>query len=159
MSLNLQEKQIIINEVNTIAKTALSAVIADFRGITVNKITKLRKSCRESGVYMRVIRNTLISKSIINTPFECLKDVFVGPTLVAFSTKHPSTAARLLKDFAKENDSFQIKLAVFECKLIPASKIDDLASLPTYEEAIKNLIMLIKNISIGRLISSLIALK
>ena len=85
MALNLQDKQAIVAEVSEVAKGALSAVVADSRGVTVDKMTELRKAGREAGVYMRVVRNTLLRRAVEGTPFECLKDAFVGPTLIAYS--------------------------------------------------------------------------
>lgn len=117
MALNLQDKQAIVAEVNEAAKGALSAVIADSRGVTVDKMTELRKAAREAGVTMRVVRNTLLRRAVEGTDFECLQDTFVGPTLIAFSNEHPGAAARLFKDFAKANDKFEIKGAAFEGKI------------------------------------------
>ncbi len=89
MALNLQDKQAIVAEVSEVAKGALSAVVADSRGVTVDKMTELRKAGREAGVYMRVVRNTLLRRVVEGTQFECLKDTFVGPTLIAYSMEHP----------------------------------------------------------------------
>ena len=136
MALNLQDKQAIVAEVNEAAKGALSAVIADSRGVTVDKMTELRKAAREAGVTMRVVRNTLLRRAVEGTDFECLQDTFVGPTLIAFSNEHPGAAARLFKDFAKANDKFEIKGAAFEGKI---QDVEFLATLPTYEEAIARL--------------------
>lgn len=88
MALNLQDKQAIVAEVSEVAKGALSAVVADSRGVTVDKMTELRKAGREAGVYMRVVRNTLLRRVVEGTQFECLKDTFVGPTLIAYSMEH-----------------------------------------------------------------------
>ena len=131
MALNLQDKQAIVAEVSEVAKGALSAVVADSRGVTVDKMTELRKAGREAGVYMRVVRNTLLRRVVEGTQFECLKDTFVGPTLIAYSMEHPGAAARLFKEFAKANAKFEVKAAAFEGELIPASQIDRLATLPT----------------------------
>lgn len=144
MALNLQDKQAIVAEVSEVAKGALSAVVADSRGVTVDKMTELRKAGREAGVYMRVVRNTLLRRAVEGTPFECLKDAFVGPTLIAYSMEHPGAAARLFKEFAKANAKFEVKAAAFEGELIPASQIDRLATLPTYEEAIARLMATMK---------------
>lgn len=129
MALNLQDKQAIVAEVSEVAKGALSAVVADSRGVTVDKMTELRKAGREAGVYMRVVRNTLLRRVVEGTQFECLKDTFVGPTLIAYSMEHPGAAARLFKEFAKANAKFEVKAAAFEGELIPASQIDRLATL------------------------------
>ncbi|MGL6176072.1 MAG: 50S ribosomal protein L10, partial [Vibrionaceae bacterium] len=108
MALNLQDKQAIVAEVNEAASGALSAVVADSRGVSVGAMTSLRKKAREAGVFMRVVRNTLARRALEGTSYECLNQVFVGPTLIAFSTEHPGAAARLFKDFAKENKKFEI---------------------------------------------------
>ncbi len=84
-------------------------------------MTELRKAGREAGVYMRVVRNTL-RRVVEGTQFECLKDTFVGPTLIAYSMEHPGAAARLFKEFAKANAKFEVKAAAFEGELIPASQ-------------------------------------
>ncbi|MDI5035071.1 50S ribosomal protein L10, partial [Salmonella enterica subsp. enterica serovar Montevideo] len=137
----------------------LSAVVADSRGVTVDKMTELRKAGREAGVYMRVVRNTLLRRVVEGTQFECLKDTFVGPTLIAYSMEHPGAAARLFKEFAKANAKFEVKAAAFEGELIPASQIDRLATLPTYEEAIARLMATMKEASAGKLVRTLAAVR
>lgn len=159
MALNLQDKQAIVVEVKEVAKGALSAVVADSRGVTVDKMTELRKAGRKAGVYMRVVRNTLIRRVVEGTPFECLKDMFVGPTLIAFSSEHPGAAARLFKEFAKTNAEFEVKAAAFEGKLILAAQVDRLATLPTYDEAIARLMKTMKEAAAGKLVRTLAALR
>ncbi|WP_340611538.1 50S ribosomal protein L10 [Xenorhabdus bharatensis] len=159
MALNLQDKQAIVAEVSEVAKGALSAVVADSRGVTVDKMTELRKAGREAGVYMRVVRNTLMRRAVEGTDYECLKEAFVGPTLIAFSNEHPGAAARLFKDFAKANPAFEIKAAAFEGEFIPGSDIDRLATLPTYEEAIARLMSTMKEAAAGKLVRTLAALR
>lgn len=87
MALKLEQKQEIVAEVKEAASGALSAVLADYRGLTVGQMTEMRVKARETGVYLRVIRNTLAKRAIAGTEYECLNDAFVGPTLVAFSRK------------------------------------------------------------------------
>ncbi|MGJ0580039.1 50S ribosomal protein L10 [Xenorhabdus bovienii] len=158
MALNLQDKQAIVAEVSEVAKGALSAVVADSRGVTVGKMTELRKAGREAGVYMRVVRNTLMRRAVEGTDYECLKEAFVGPTLIAFSSEHPGAAARLFKEFAKANPAFEIKAAAFEGEFISGENIDRLATLPTYEEAIARLMATMKEASAGKLVRTLAAL-
>jgi len=148
MALNLQDKQAIVAEVNE--------VIADSRGVTVDKMTELRKAAREAGVTMRVVRNTLLRRAVEGTDFECLQDTFVGPTLIAFSNEHPGAAARLFKDFAKANDKFEIKGAAFEGKI---QDVEFLATLPTYEEAIARLMGTMKEAAAGKLVRTFAALR
>ncbi|MER1792333.1 50S ribosomal protein L10 [Proteus mirabilis] len=159
MALNLQDKQAIVAEVSEVAKGALSAVVADSRGVTVDKMTELRKACREAGVTVRVVRNTLLRRAVEGTSYEVLKDAFVGPTLIAFSSEHPGAAARLFKDFAKANPAFEIKAAAFEGEFIPGSNIDRLATLPTYEEAIARLMSTMIEAAAGKLVRTLAALR
>ena len=144
MALGLEDKKAIVAEVNEAAKGALSAVVADSRGVTVDKMTVLRKTAREAGVYMRVVRNTLLRRAVEGTEFACLNDVLTGPTLIAFSNEHPGAAARLFKEFAKGQDKFEIKAAAFEGKFLAANQIDVLATLPTYDEAISQLMSVIQ---------------
>ncbi|KLN47558.1 50S ribosomal protein L10 [Providencia rettgeri] len=159
MALNLQDKQAIVAEVSEVAKGALSAVVADSRGVTVAKMTELRKAGREAGVYIRVVRNTLMRRAVEGTSYDVLKDVFVGPTLIAFSNEHPGAGARLFKEFAKANPAFEIKAAAFEGELIQAKDIDRLATLPTYDEAIARLMATMKEAAAGKLVRTLAALR
>jgi large subunit ribosomal protein L10 len=139
VAIRLEDKKQIVSEVNEAASSALSAVIADYRGVTVSDMTSLRKQARENGVYLRVVRNTLLRRALENTDFECLSEAFVGPTILAFSQQDPGAAARVLKDFAKGNDHFEIKALSIGGKLLPASQLDALASLPTYDQALATL--------------------
>ena len=159
MALGLEDKKAIVAEVTEAAKGALSAVAADSRGVTVAKMTTLRKSAREAGVYMRVVRNTLLTRAVEGSDFECMKDVFVGPTLIAFSNEHPGAAARLFKEFAKANEKFSIKGGAFQGEFIPAAKIDRLATLPTYEEALAKLMATMKEAAAGKLVRTIAALR
>jgi len=159
MALRLEDKKAIVAEVNEAAKGALSAVVADSRGVTVGAMTGLRKAARANGVYVRVVRNTLAKRAVEGTSFECLAETFTGPTLLAFSTEHPGAAARLLKDFAKEQAKFEVKGAAFEGNFIPAADIDRLAKLPTYEEALAQLMMTMKEASAGKFVRTLAALR
>ncbi len=159
MALGLEDKKAIVAEVSEAAKGALSAVAADSRGVTVEKMTALRKAAREAGVYMKVVRNTLLTRAVEGSDFACMKDAFVGPTLIAFSNEHPGAAARLFKEFAKGNDKFSIKGGAFQGEFIPAAQIDRLATLPTYEEAIARLMATMKEASAGKLVRTLAALR
>ncbi len=121
-------------------------------------MTELRKAGREAGVYMRVVRNTLLRRVVEGTQFECLKDTFVGPTLIAYSMEHPALLLVCSK-FAKANAKIEVKAAAFEGELIPASQIDRLATLPTYEEAIARLMATMKEASAGKLVRTLAAVR
>jgi large subunit ribosomal protein L10 len=114
----------------------LSLVIADSRGVTVGNMDALRKQARESGVRLQVIRNTLARRAVEGTEFECVSDALKGPSLFGFSMEDPGAAARLFKDFAKENEDFEVKALAVGGKLLEANQIDALAKLPTRDEAL-----------------------
>jgi len=135
VAIRLEDKQQIVSEVNQAASSALSAVLADYRGVTVEDMTALRKNARDNKVYLRVVRNTLLKRAVVDTEFECIQEVLVGPTILALSQEDPGAAARVLKDFAKENDDFEIKALSVGGKLMDANQIDVLAKLPTLDQA------------------------
>ena len=135
MAIRLEDKQQIVSEVNQAASSALSAVLADYRGVSVEDMTALRKNARENKVYLRVVRNTLLKRAVADTEFECIREVLVGPTILAFSQEDPGAAARVLKDFSEENDDFEIKALSVGGQLMDASQIDVLAKLPTLDQA------------------------
>lgn len=136
MPIGLKEKQAIVAEVNDTASKALSAVIADYRGVSVDNMTSLRKKARDVGVQVRVIRNTLAKRAFEGTDFECMKEALLGPNIVAFSLEDPGAGARVFKDFAKDNEDFEIKALSVGGKLLPANQIDALAKLPTRDQAL-----------------------
>ena len=135
MALRLADKQAIVAEVNEAASNALSAVVSDYRGLTVDQMSEMRVKARESGVYLRVVRNTLAKRAIEGTEYECLIDTLVGPSMFAFSQEDPGSAARLLKVYAKEFDALEVKALSIGGQLLEAGDIDRVASLPTSDEA------------------------
>ncbi|MCG6200279.1 50S ribosomal protein L10 [Psychromonas antarctica] len=159
MALRLEDKQTIVTEVNVAAKTALSAVVANSRGVTVGAMNVLRSKARAEGVNLRVVRNTLARRALEGTDFACLIELFTGPTILAFSNEHPGAAARLLKDFAKANEQFEIKGLAFEGEFIDAAQVDRLATLPTYNEAIAKLMATMKEAAAGKLVRTLAAIR
>ena len=149
MALGLEDKKAIVAEVQEAAQNALSAVVADSRGVTVGAMTTLRKEARENGVWLRVVRNTLARRAVSGTAYECLADSFTGPTIIAFSNEHPGAGARILKEFAKKNDKLELKSAAFEGAIVD---IAVLASLPTYNEALAKLMSCMKEAAAGKLV-------
>ena len=135
MALGLEDKKAIVAEVSEVAESALSAVIADYRGLTVGQMTALRKQAREGGVYLKVVRNTLARRAVEGTDFECMQEALVGPTVLAFSQEDPGAAARLIKDFAKENAELEVKALSISGQLLGAEQIDVLAKMPTLDQA------------------------
>lgn len=144
MGLNLEQKQAVVAQVKEIAATALSAVGAEYRGLPVGDMTRLRAEARKNGVYMRVLRNTLARRAVLDTPFECMRDALVGPLILAFSRDDPGAAARVVGDFARTNDKLVVKLVALKGRLLAASDISRLASLPTKEQAISVLMATMK---------------
>ncbi len=142
MALKRQDKAAIVASVHQQAIVALSAVIADYRGLSVSDLTDLRKIAREQSVYLKVIRNTLMRQAVKNTQFECLDNVLTGPTILALSLQEPGAAARIAKEFAKTHDKFKVRALAVGGRQYSASDIDVLASLPTREQAIATLMML-----------------
>ena len=136
MALKLEQKQTIVAEVNAAAEKALSAVLADYRGLTVGQMTELRTKARASGVYLKVIRNTLAKRAVEGTDYACLKEALVGPTLVAFSQDDPGAAARLLKEYAKNFEKLEVKAVSIGGVLMGADQLDRVATLPTRDEAL-----------------------
>ena len=144
VTLRLEDKQAIVAEVGEVAKSALSAVTAEYRGLSVGEMSKLRVQARSSGVYLRVVRNTLARRALEGTNFVCLQDTLVGPLLIAFSQQEPGAAARLIKAFTKQNEKLVVKALAFDGQLLPVNEIDKLASLPTRDEAIASLMAVMK---------------
>lgn len=144
MKLNLAGKKAVVEEVAVVASKAVSAVVADYRGLTVNQMTDLRHKAREHGVYLRVVRNTLTKRAFENTDMSCLNDHLTGPLFIAMSTDAPSDAARLLKEYTKTFDKLEIKALCVGNKLYDANQLEAVASLPTKDEAISKLMFVMK---------------
>jgi large subunit ribosomal protein L10 len=139
VALSLAEKQAIVAEVAVVAKDAHSAVVAEYAGLESNDMNDLRSKARAGGVYLRVVKNSLAKRAIEGTDYECLSEALVGPMIIAFSQEDPGCAARVLKDYAKENDKLVVKALSVSGQLLAASELDRLASLPTKDQAISML--------------------
>ena len=135
MALRLEDKKALVAEVNAVASNALSAVAAEYRGLTVEQMTTFRKQARDAGVYVRVVKNTLAKRAVEGTDFECLKDALTGPLVLAFSQEDPGAAARIVKDFSKTNDKLVTKAVSISGQLYSAAELERLASLPTLDQA------------------------
>ena len=136
MALNLSQKQEVVAELADVAAKAHSLVAAEYAGTTVSQMTAMRKKARETGVYLKVVKNTLAVRAVAGTEFEVVQDKLVGPLLYAFSTEEPGAAGRLIKEFAKGNDKLQPKVVSVGGQLYPASHVEVLASLPTRDQAL-----------------------
>jgi large subunit ribosomal protein L10 len=144
MALNIEQKKAVVAEVSGVAQSALAAVAAEYRGLTVEEMTELRVKARESGVYLKVAKNTLARRAIEGTEFECMTDALTGPLLLAFSLDDPGAAARLVKDYAKSHDQLVAKLVAVGGELYDASELERLSSLPTYDQALAMLMGVMK---------------
>ena len=144
MALRLDDKKLVVEEVAAIAADAHSAIAAEYRGLTVTEVTELRRVARESGVYLRVVKNTLARRAVEGTEFECMKEGMTGPLIFCFSMEDPGSAARVINEFAKEHDKLVTKLVSIGGQLYDASELKRLASLPTRDQAISMLMALMK---------------
>lgn len=140
MALTIEQKKLVVAEVAEVASKAYSAVGAEYRGLTVEQMTAMRVKARESGVYLRVIKNTLAKRAVEGTEFACIRESLTGPLVLAFSMEDPGSAARLMKDFAKEYDKLEVKIVALGGQLLSASDLERVASLPTREEALSMLL-------------------
>jgi large subunit ribosomal protein L10 len=154
MALKLENKQAIVAEVNEAAGKAMSAVLADYRGLTVEQMTQLRIKARQSGVYVKVVRNTLAKRAVKGTEYECLDPALFGPTLLAFSMEDPGAAARLLRDCVKDYEKLEVKALSIGGTLLGADQLEVVAKLPTRDEALA-LLMAVMQAPIAKLVRTL----
>lgn len=139
MALRLDDKKAIVEEVNSVASGSVSAIAADYRGLTVAEMTSLRQEARNANVYMRVVRNTLARRAVDGTRFDCMKESLVGPLVLAFAQDDPGAPARLLNGFCKKHENLEVKVIAIDGSLIDASRLGEVAMLPTKDEAIAKL--------------------
>jgi large subunit ribosomal protein L10 len=144
MALRLEDKRALVAEVNEVAASALSAIAADYRGMTVAQMTEFRAKARDEGVYVRVVKNTLAKRAINGTEFECLADSLTGPIVLAFSKEDPGAAARVVKEFAKDCEELVTQIVAIGGEAYPASDLDRLAKLPTLDQARAQLLGLLQ---------------
>jgi len=156
MALNLEDKKALVAEVSAVASTALSVVAAEYRGLTVSQMTDLRLKARSAGVYVRVVKNTLARKAVAGTSFECLGPVLKGPLVLAFSKDDPGAAARVVRAFAKDNDKLVARALSLGGQLLAGSELDKVASLPSREQALSQLMGVMKA-PIQKLVATLAA--
>ncbi|MEJ8567441.1 50S ribosomal protein L10 [Elongatibacter sediminis] len=144
MALNFEQKKAVVAEVADVAGTALAAVAAEYRGLTVEEMTELRAKARDEGVYLKVAKNTLVRRAVEGTEYECMKDALTGPLLFAFSVEDPGAAARLVKDYAKDHDKLVAKLVAVGGQLYDDSELERLSKLPTRDQALAILMGVMK---------------
>jgi len=134
-----EAKAVVIDDVSAQLAQAQSVILAEYRGLDVANITELRKKARDAGVYLRVLKNTLVRRSVAGTPFEMLADKMVGPLIYGISTD-PVAAAKVMNDFAKANEVFVIKAGAMPNYLMDAAGVKALASMPSRDELLSKLL-------------------
>ena len=139
MSLNLEEKKAVVAELGEKLAQAQAVVLAEYRGLTVEEMTRLRVNARDGGVYLRVLKNTLARRAVTGTPFEKLADEMVGPLAYGISSD-PVAAAKVLNDFAKSNDKFLIKAGAMPNQVMSKADVANLATMPSREELLAKLL-------------------
>ena len=144
MSLNRSEKEAVITEVTGLAADAQTLVLAEYRGIAVADMTRLRQSARESGVSLSVLKNTLARRAVAGGPFEVVSDQMTGPLMYGFS-KDAVAAARVLADFAKTNEKLVIRGGAFAGKMLDANAVKQLANIPSKEVLLAQLLGLMQS--------------
>ena len=144
MALSFEQKKAVVAEMADAANTALAAVAAEYRGLTVEEMTELRAQARQDGVFLKVAKNTLVRRAVEGTDYECMQDSLTGPLLFAFSMEDPGAAARLVKDYSKGHDKLVAKLVAVGGELYGASELERLSSLPTYDQGIALLMSVMK---------------
>lgn len=144
MTLKLEDKKAIVAEVNEVARQSLSAIAAEYRGLSVAELTELRVKARQQDVFMRVVRNTLARRAVQETDFACLDEALIGPIVLMFSLKDPGSVARLARDFSKDHDKFVVKAIALNGKLLEAKNLKAIAELPTRDQALAMLLSVMK---------------
>jgi len=135
MALRLEDKKALVKEVNAVAGDSVTAVAAEYRGLSVAEMTELRKEARNAGVYLRVVKNTLARRAVEGTDFECMQGTLKGPILLAFAKDDPGAAARVIRDFAKGHKALQAVSLSAGGQVLPGSDLSMLAELPTLDQA------------------------
>lgn len=143
MSLNIEDKKAVVAEVSAQLADAQTLVIAEYRGIEVSSMTKLRAKARENGVYLRVLKNTLVRRAVAGTQFEALADQMVGPLVYGVSVD-PVAAAKVLHQFAKEDNKIVVKAGSYNGKVLNAAEVAELASIPSREELLSKLLFVMQ---------------
>ena len=144
MSLNRSEKQVVIDEVTALAAKAQTLVMAEYRGITVADMTKLRVEARSKGVTLSVLKNTLARRAVAGSSFEVAVDQMTGPLIYGFS-EDAVAAAKVVSDFAKTNDKLVIRSGVFDGKALDVNGVKQLANIPTKEVLLAQLLGLMQS--------------
>jgi len=144
LSLNKSEKQTVVTDVAAQAARSQTLALAEYRGLTVAHLDVLRKTAREKGVYLHVLKNTLARRAVAGTPFEVASESMVGPLIYGFS-EDAVAAAKVLSDFAKGNDKLIVKGGAYAGKALSADGVKSLASIPSKEVLLAQLLGLMQS--------------
>ncbi len=144
MSLNRSEKEAVITDVTSLAAKAQTLVIAEYRGITVADMTKLRNTARSSGVSLSVLKNTLARRAVAGSTFEVVSDQMTGPLIYGFS-EDAVAAAKVVAEFAKTNDKLVIRAGAYGGKALDVNGVKQLASIPSKEVLLAQLLGLMQS--------------
>jgi len=139
LSLNLEQKKAVVAEVSAQVGTAQAIIVAEYRGLEVGNMTELRAKARKAGVYLRVLKNTLVRRAVMDTPFEKLAEKMIGPLVYSISSD-PVASAKVLNDFAKANERFVIKAGGLPNSVISAKEVTALANMPSREVLLATLL-------------------
>ena len=139
MGLSLEQKQAAVSEVQAKLTGAQAVIVAEYRGLNVEKATQLRAKARKSGLYLRVLKNTLARRAVKGTPFEKLSDQMVGPLMYGIA-QDPVAGAKVIAEFAKEHEQFVIKAGAMPNSVMSVQDIKALATLPSREELLAKLL-------------------
>lgn len=154
MPLNLDDKKAIVAEVAEVASKSMSALAAYYRGLTVTQLNGLRANARKNSIYMRVVPNNLACRALENTDFACLNEALVGPVVLMFSLEDPGAAARLVRDFVKAHEQFEVRAIALGGKLLPAKQLEAVAQLPTRDQAL-SMLMSVMQAPVTKLVRTL----
>ncbi len=158
MALNIEDKKLVVEEVSAVVAEAGSMVTAEYRGLTVEQMTQLRAKARAANVQVRVVKNTLARRAVAGTKFEDMADTFTGPLVFAWSGEELGNAARVFKDFAKDNNALVVNSLSIGEGVMDASQLATVAALPTYDEAVAKLLFVMKE-PVAKLARALAAVK
>lgn len=144
MALKLEDKKTIVADLAKVVQTSVSAIAADYRGLTVSEMTELRKKARDAQVVMGVYKNTLARRAVQETAFACLSDALRGPIVLLFSQDEPGLAARILRDFIKTHENLKVRALAMDGVLLAADRLESVASLPSRHEALTQVVVVMK---------------
>lgn len=154
MALSLAQKEQIVQEVASVAEIAHSLVGAEYRGLSVAEMSKLRSKARAVNVQVRVVKNSLARRAFANTPYEGAALLLTGPMVLAFGLEDPGSAGRVAETFAQEHDLFKVKVVAIAGRVLSPEDLPVLARMPTYDEALSHLAALLKA-PLGKMASTL----